>query len=188
MSEFQVHDLASAPAASQPELARVRKKYGFLPNLAGVLAESPAALEGYFAIGGIFEKSSFAHTEKQIVLLTASYENQCHYCVAAHSTIAGMLKVSDHIVAALRDGMPLPDAKLEALRSFTRSLVVNRGWAEEQELEAFYEAGYTKAQALEVIVGIAMKTISNYTNHLSETPVDDAFAANAWEVPAATGA
>ncbi len=94
MSDLKVHTIESAPEASRPILDKAQKTLGFVPNLYGVLAESPATLEAYVTLGSILDRSaSFTATERQIVLLTASFENGCDYCMAAHSAIAGMQRV-----------------------------------------------------------------------------------------------
>lgn len=113
-----------------------------------------------------------------------SFENGCDYCMAAHTVIAGMSSVPAATVDALRAGAPLPDARLDVLARFTRAVVRERGRLPEAEVGAFLAAGFTAAQVLEVVLGVAMKTLSNYANHLARTPLDAAFAAARWE-PAA---
>mgnify|MGYP000704292700 FL=1 len=107
-------------------------------------------------------------------------EHACHYCVPAHTGIANMMKVDEAITEALRNETPLADEKLEALRTFTLSVVRNRGNVTQEDLDAFYAVGYGEQQVLEVILGLAQKTISNYTNHIAHTPVDDAFKKFEW--------
>lgn len=179
--KIELQTLASAPSGSRPLLEGVQKSLGFIPNLFATFANSPAVLEGYLGISSAFGKSSFNATEQQIIAISASVENECHYCVAAHTTIGKMQKVDGAILDALRANRPLDNARLEALRLFTRGVVNQRGWVREEEQEAFFAAGFTPAQALEVVLGVAMKTLSNYVNHLAVTPLEPAFAANAWK-------
>lgn len=178
---YPVHTLETAPAAARDTVAATTKAYGFLPNLLAVMAEAPPLLKAYRAIVDLFEESSLTATERQVVLLTTSYENSCEYCVAAHSVIAGMQKVPADVVEAVRTGTPLTDPKLEALRRLTAGIVVSRGWPSQADTAAFFEAGYTETQLLEVVLGVGVKTISNYTNHLASTPLDQAFARAAWK-------
>ena len=179
---FKVHHKETAPENAQPFLEKAEKKFGFTPNILGVFAESPAILEGYMTLMGIFEgKSTFTDEEKQIVLICASSENGCGYCVAAHSTIAKSTNMTTETLQALRESKELPDEKLEALRQFTASVVTTRGNPSKKAHEAFAKAGYTNQHALEVILGVAVKTLSNYTNHLANTPLDEAFAPMAWK-------
>lgn len=178
---FSVHTIESAPSGSKPTLEAARDALGFVPNLYGVMAEAPALLEGYKALSAVFEKSSLTATERQIVLLMASYDNGCEYCVAAHSTIAAMQRVPDEVISAIRDGERIEDPKLEALRQFTSAVVTKRGWPDEAEVTDFLNAGYGRAQILEVVLGVGIKTLSNYTNHVADTPLDQAFAPNVWK-------
>lgn len=184
-SSFPVHTIESAPEESKAQLQHVAKSFGMLPNLAGVLAEAPAALEAYFTLGRIFDETSFTPTERQVVLLAVSTENGCEYCVAAHTAIAGMQKVPGEVVQAIREGSPIADPKLEALRRLTTAVIAKRGRPDSEELGRFYAAGYGKRQLLEVIVGVGMKTVSNYVNHVADTPLDAAFEPAAWTRPAA---
>ena len=184
MTEFNVHTIDSAPQAARPLLEGAQKKMGFVPNLYGTFAKSPALLEAYLSLGGIFDRStSFNATERQVVLLATSFENNCEYCMAAHSTLAGMQRVPDDVVQALRQGGPLADARLEALRSFTSKVVAERGWVPEADVATFLAAGFTRAQVLDVVLGVGMKTLSNYATHMAPTPVDEAFSPHAWERP-----
>ncbi|MCH8945190.1 MAG: carboxymuconolactone decarboxylase family protein [Proteobacteria bacterium] len=180
MSKFNVHTKETAQAKSAELLGNAEKAFGFVPNLLGVFAESPAALKGYLTIGQIFDESSFSPTERQVVILAASRFNECHYCVAAHSVIADLQKVPTDVVKAIRNDQPIADSKLEALRSFTTAVVEQRGCVSDDDIAAFLAAGYSKAQILEVILGISFKTLSNYANHIADTPLDDAFAPKAW--------
>ncbi len=181
MHNYQIYDETTAPEQSRQTLKQARARFGLIPNLMAVMAESPALVNAYGAITQIFEQTSFSDTEKQLVLLTVSHENSCHYCMAAHSTVAQMKQVPAEIVAALRDGQPLADKKLEALRQFVRTVVKNRGHANEAEINAFLDAGYSRAQIFDVLVGVGMKTLSNYTNHLTNIPIDAAFQPQAWK-------
>jgi len=180
---FPVHTIETAPDAAKPTLEAALKGYGFLPNLLGMMATSPALVAAYTTLAKIYDGTSLTPTERQVVLLAASYENTCGYCMAAHSTIAAMQRVPVEVVDALRKGDPLPDRRLEALRQFTAAVVVTRGWPSEIDLQAFLEAGFGSEQILEVVLGVGLKTLSNYANHFADTPVDAAFSSAAWIDP-----
>jgi uncharacterized peroxidase-related enzyme len=188
MSKFNTHSIQTAPAAARPLLEGARGKYGFVPNLLGGFAESPPVLQAYLDLGGLFDQTALTPVERQVVLIAASAENHCTYCVAAHSTIARrMVKADGAVVEALRELKPLPDQKLQALAVFTRAVVEQRGRVAGQALDNFIAAGYTPAQVLDVVLGVAMKTLSNYANHIMGTPLDAAFQAEAWDQPVACG-
>ena len=146
-----------------------------MPNLIRLLADAPAAVEAYTSLNQIFEKTSFSDTEKQAVLLAVSQVNGCDYCLAAHSTIAGMKKVPADIIEAASTGGTFNDPRLDILVNLTRSIVETRGRPEQGLLDAFYAEGYTTANYLELLVGVTMKTLSNYVNHQADTPIDEAF-------------
>jgi uncharacterized peroxidase-related enzyme len=182
MSEFTLHTVESAPEAARAMLQGAQKQTGFVPNLYANLANAPAALEAYFGLSAQFDKTSFTPVERQVVLLAVSVENGCEFCVAAHSMIARkMAKAPDAVVDALRNRTVVPDARLEALAAFTRSMVKERGWVIGAPLEVFLKAGFTHQQALEVVLGVTMKTLSNYANHLTETQTNEQFAGEAWK-------
>src|SRR5215468_3766619 len=153
MTQFTAHSAQSAPAASRPLLEGIKRSFGFVPNLYGVFAESPAALRGALAIYEAFSTSSLAPAEQQLVMLAVSEANDCEYCVAAHSTLAKRsAKVDPALVGAVRRRERLADAKLDALVTFTRKVVEQRGIVAEAEVAALLEAGYTRAQVIEVLL------------------------------------
>ena len=172
--------IENAPEDSQPIMGMATKKYSFLPNLLGNMAHAPAMLKGYATLSGIFGETSFSSTEQQIVLMSNNLLNGCKYCMAAHTTIAQGQGVPADVIEALRNDTPIEDAKLEALRQFSHVINESRGNPSGAQTEAFLAAGYNEANILEVILGTALKVMSNYTNHVTETPVDDNFAANSW--------
>jgi|CXWL01.1.fsa_nt_gi uncharacterized peroxidase-related enzyme len=177
---YKVHTVETAPEPARETITAVTKAYGFLPNLIGVMAESPALMKAYRQAADLFDETSLTPAERQVVLLTVSFENGCDYCVAAHTVIAGMQKVPTPVVQAVRAGQPIGDARLEALRRFVSSVVINRGRPSAADTAAFLRAGFAETQVLEVVLGVGVKTLSNYTNHIAETPLDPAFASAAW--------
>jgi uncharacterized peroxidase-related enzyme len=180
MTEFTQHTVDSAPAASQAMLQDAQQTYGFVPNLFAGMAESPALLEGYLALSTIFNKTALSETERQVIMMTANRLNGCHYCMAAHSVIAQMHSVAPDVIAALRAGGAIADPKLEALRTFTVRVQDSRGWPADADLAALMAAGYTRQTVLDVVLGLGMKLLSNYTNHITQTRLDPAFEAQAW--------
>lgn len=182
--KFPIHTQQTAPEASQATLAEVEKAYKFIPNLMGTLAESPLAVSAYFHLSGLIQsKSSLTPQEQQVVMLAVSFENGCEYCMAAHSAGGQRAQVPPATIQALRDGQPPGDAKMAGLVKFTREVVKQRGWVSDEALNEFLSAGYTRSHVLDVIVITALKTISNYANHIAETPLDAAFAGLKWTRP-----
>ncbi len=180
VQKFERYNATDAPRGSAEILKGAEQKMGFTPNLYAVMAESPALLKGYTELDDIFATSSLTPVERQIILLTVSRFHECHYCVAAHSTLAKSFNIDENNLSALREGRPLHNGKQEALRRFTETLVENRGWLRDDDLQDFLDAGYNRTNVMEVILGIALKTMSNYTNHVVDTDLDKAFAAQRW--------
>lgn len=181
MTTLKIHDIESAPEGSKELLEQSQKSSGMIPNLHGVLAESPELLEAYQTLHKLFNQTSFNKEEITVVWQTINVEHECHYCVPAHTAIADMMKVDSSLSEALRNKSAMPTEKLQTLHDFTLKLVRNRGHVTQEELDNFYEAGYGEKQVMEIILGISQKVISNYTNHIANTPVDAPFEKYSWE-------
>jgi len=181
MIEFRVHDVDSAPEASRSRLESSKQEYGMIPNLHGIMAESPAVLEAYRKLNELFtQQSSLSPDQQNVVWLTIAVENRCHYCVPAHTAIAKSMKLSDDAIDALRDGRALSDDALEALRDFTRKVVRDRGEVSNEDVQKFMDAGHSRQQVLEVVLGVSQKVLSNYINAITDTPIDEPFQKFEW--------
>jgi alkylhydroperoxidase family enzyme len=180
MTTLKIHNIESAPEESKALLEQSLKSNGMIPNLHGVLAGAPSILEAYQNLHKMFNQSSFNKEELTVVWQTINVEHECNYCVPAHTSIANMMRVDTKITEALRNETPLENTKLEALRNMTLLIVRNRGVVSQENLNAFYAVGYGEQQVLEIILGLAQKTISNYTNHIANTPIDTPFQKFAW--------
>ncbi len=156
------------------------KSNGMIPGLHGVLAGAPGILEAYQTLHKLFTESSFNKEELTVVWQTINVEHECHYCVPAHTGIANMMKVDSSLSEALRNGTAMPTEKLQALHNMTLKIVRNRGQVSQEDLNTFYAVGYEEKQILEIILGLAQKTISNYVNHIANTPVDAPFQKFTW--------
>ena len=188
MTTFTIHTPDSAPSESKAQLESVQQRYGQIPNLFGVLADAPIAVEAYDTLGSLAMRSSFSPTERHVVWFTINAYHDCHYCMPAHTFLAKGENVLEDVIETARAVRSYDDPKLEALRVPTLNLVENRGWASPQNLDAFFAAGFTKQNVLEIVVIIAHKVLSNYTNHIVDTPVDDAFKQFAWTKPMSNAA
>ena len=179
--QFQLHNQETAPETSKPLLANSLKAFGMIPNLHAVMAESPAVLESYQVLHEQFQKTSFNADELTVVWQTINVEHECHYCVPAHTGIANMMNVDANITEALRNGTELPSKKLQVLHETTLAMVRERGNLSEVVLSSFSEAGYEQRHLLEIILGLSQKIMSNYINHLANTPIDKAFEEFSWQ-------
>lgn len=192
-----MHDtyrMKSSPAALADAAPRVRelldatrKQLGMVPNMYLRIGVSPGALETYrLGYERFRTESGLTPAEQEVVFLAISFENACEYCMAAHSVIADTSsRLPRETTDAIRSGTDIPDPKHRALATFTRTMLVKRGRPSPDDVEAFVAAGYTERQVLEIVLAIAVKTISNYTNHLFATPLDRPFERRAWTAPGA---
>ena len=181
-ADFPLHDRASAPGAAAV-FDRAEAVFGMIPNLTRKMATSPALAQAYLELTGLFEGCSLSAQERSVLLLTVSRFHGCDYCMAAHSMTGRMTGLPDAAVDALRDDQQLLDPRLEALRQFVQAMLEKRGWVDSEDIRVFQDAGFSEQQVLDVILGIGLKTLSNYTNHIAGTPVDDAFAHERWAAP-----
>ena len=182
MSRLPILSPDTAPEASRPALEAAKARNGFIPNLLGVLAHAPTALETYLKVGEINGRTSFTLAERETVQITAATLHGCAFCVAGHTAICFKQgKLDAGLVDALREQAPLPDAKLQALATFTRAVIRSRGAVSQDELQAFLDAGYGHAQVLETILGVSLATLCNFANSLAGTELNPELAAYRWE-------
>lgn len=168
----------TAEPAAAAALEGAQQKLGFVPNMYGFMAHAPDLLTTYLAgYAGFRSGGGFTPAEQETVFLAVSQANGCDYCVAAHSMIAAKVsKVPEGSIVALREGTVLPEARLQALAAFTRTMVRTQGRPSAADVEAFLAAGFTPRHVFAVILAIAVKVMSNFSNHLTDTPLDAAFA------------
>ncbi len=174
--------LENADPRAKAVLEKAKASVGFIPNMYAGMANSPGLLQTYLDGYAAFRAhSGFTPAEQEVVFLTISRENGCDYCMAAHSMIAEKVsKVPTDVLGALRSGASIADPRLAALSTFTSHMFTTRGRPTATNLKAFLSAGYKEAQVLEIVLALAVKTLSNYANHVNNPKVDDAFAAYAW--------
>ena len=177
---FTLHTQETAPVASKEQLADSMKAFGMIPNLHAVMAEAPNVLKAYKSLHDLFQDTSFNNEELTVIWQTINVESGCSYCVPAHTGIAKMMNIDDGITDALRNRTELPNNKLQVLHETTLALVRDRGRPDKAITDVFYQAGYENRQLLEIVLGISQKVMSNYINHLAQTPVDKAFEPFAW--------
>jgi len=175
MTEFTIYNIETAPEGVKPLFEKSIRDFGMIPNLHGVMAAAPALLNSYQQSHDLFQSTSFNADELTVVWQVINVEHKCHYCIPVHSAIAAMMGVDASIVDAIRNDKPIVDEKLEVLRQTTLAMVKQRGILLEDEKKRFFSTGYGQQQLLEIVLGISQKVMSNYTNHLSNTPVDGPF-------------
>ena len=186
--QFDLLTEETAPAGSAKVLAATREKFGRAPNAHAVFAHSPVFYKAYRLTLDLFlEETSLVEVDRHVVLIAASVYHGCAYCVAVHSGFALRKGVSADVVNALRDGLPLEDARLQVLRQTVERLLATDAKLSQEELDAFVGAGYGQEQLLEVILGAGVKMMSNFAGVIAQTPLDDAYESLRWRSSAETG-
>ena len=183
MSTYQIHGIDTAPDNSKPLLQGMQTNLGLIPNLAAAMAESPELLKGFLAVREIYQGGSFTPSEIEVLSLTAAFENNCAWCMSFHTAMARKQGVPEESVDALREGRSPVEPRLGALSDYAREMVRRRGEVGGTVLERFYGAGYTRAQALEVVLGMSFSLMANYAGNIIEPPLDEPFKPHVWERP-----
>src|SRR5262245_61308727 len=182
MTRFPVHTVESAPVASRPFLEGLKSKVGFVPNLAATMAGSPALIAAFESLRSIVRSGTFTGAERETIALATSFENDCSYCMAAHTTFAQLENAPADALEALRAGaVPRAHPRLAALAAFARKLVASRGFVSDTDVEALRRAGFSQEQVLEVLAVVAATSLANHVHNLAHTPVDPQFRANEWK-------
>lgn len=189
MARLPILTADNAPEAARDGLAKAQKANGFLPNLIGLLANAPTALETYQTVSAINARSGLSIAEREAVQITAAAIHGCGFCVAGHTILAyKKAELGDEVVNALRDNAEVPDARLDAVAKLTRAVIRSRGAIDDRELETFKAAGFTDANAVEVVLGVSLATLCNFTNNMGQPPLNPQYEPYAWSPSAAAAA
>jgi len=181
MSRLRLHTPESAPEASRPYLQRAQAAIGFLPNLVASLANAPTALETYLTVAEINGRSGLSLAERETVQITAAAIHGCGFCVAGHTAVAlKKAQLEPQLVESIRAQTPLSDPRLDAVAVVTRAVIATRGAVSDETLAAFHAAGFSDANALEVILGVSLATLCNFANNLAQNELNPELAAYRW--------
>jgi uncharacterized peroxidase-related enzyme len=162
---------AHADAATQQTLNALKAKLGVLPNMFLTMANAPAALQAYVALSGALGAGKLNAKQREQIALAVGQQNECGYCVAAHTVIGGMVKLSADEVRQAREGTA-PNEHDAALAALAKRITKTQGNLLAGELERFKSAGVTDAEVLEVIANVALNIYTNYVNHIAGTEID----------------
>jgi uncharacterized peroxidase-related enzyme len=173
MSRIQTPaSIEASPVAAQPLLEGVKKQLGVVPNLFRVVGNSPAALEGYLGLNGALAKGTLDARTRERIALTVAEINGCDYCLSAHTYLGkNLAKLDDAELAANREGGSA-DAKAAAALRFAAKVVRERGHVSDVDVQAVKDAGYTEAQVIEIVLHVALNTLTNYVNEVARTEID----------------
>jgi uncharacterized peroxidase-related enzyme len=161
----------TSPVASQPLLAAVKQQLGGVPNLFRLIGTSPAALEGYLALSGALGKGRLDAATRERIALAVAEVNGCRYCLAAHTALGKRARLDDAELDASRDGRS-SDPRAEAALRFAQALVRERGHVSVEAVAAVRGAGFDDGQVVEIILHVALNTLTNYVNSALATELD----------------
>lgn len=172
-TRLTLHTEASAPEGSRPFVARALANNGFLPNLIGILANSPEAVETYLTVAKINARSALTLAEREVVQITAARIHGCDFCVAGHTAVAlKQAGLTVDLVKAIQEGKPTGNERLDAVQVFAEEVIATRGAVPDAALASFLSAGFSQQQSLEVVLGISLATLCNFANSLGQSPVN----------------
>lgn len=149
----------------------LKKAIGRVPNLHAVFAHSPHVFKARLSAAAELDKGHFSMLEQEIINLASSQQNQCHYCIAAHSAVLKMLKLSEDEIMQIRRGTS-SDEKHALLASLAAEITEKRGYVAEESIDSFFAAGYDRVALVEFVAIVALNTWNNFTNNITDTPMD----------------
>jgi alkylhydroperoxidase family enzyme len=180
MITFPIHTFSSAPEASKAALQQLQDGFGFIPNVAGVIANSPVLMKTFAEVFANVHSGSFAEDEIQIVLLTDAVANSSVWAVAFHSALALQNQVSHEDVRAIRESRLPSTPKHAALSGLARQLIEKRGHISGAEFQTVLNAGFKQENILEILTILAASTITNYAATIASPPLEPQFQEHAW--------
>jgi AhpD family alkylhydroperoxidase len=181
MLTYQIHSIASAPERSKPVLEQLQQAFGFVPNIAGAMANSPVLANGFLSLFQAVHSGSFTEAEIQTLLLTNAVTNSCNWAVAFHTALALKEGLDPADVQAIRERRLPQHPRYASLSKLAKALIEKRGHLEDGDLLAFVETGYQKEQALEVVAVVAASTITNYAGNVTKPPLESDFQEHVWQ-------
>jgi alkylhydroperoxidase family enzyme len=189
MTSYQIHTADTAAESAKEPLKVLESAFGFVPAGAGLMANSPALINTFFSAFGHFRGGgTFGPDERQVLLLSNAVANRSEWAVAFHTLESFQDGVEPAVVEAIRQGKVPADERMAALSRFTQSLIEKKGHVDDAEVAAFKAAGFTEEQVFEVITGVAISAMTNYTANLAWPPLEDAVVPHAWKTGYLAGA
>lgn len=180
MSQYAIHTIDSAPEKSKPVLKQLHQTFAIIPNIAGVMAESPVLISGFIGLFQQVHAGSFTERQIQTLLLTNAVTNACSWAAAFHTMLALKEGLDPDDVQAIRENRLPKDSNLAALSLLTKTLIATRGHISNGEIAQFLDAGFIKGQVLEVLAVLAASTITNYSGNVAQPVLEEAFQEHAW--------
>jgi len=180
VTTYTKQTIESADEKAAHALTRLKESAGVIPNLAAMMAEAPVLIDGFVTLREIYQHGTLDAKEREILGVSNAVANRCEWCVAFHTFVAGKLGVEKNTTDALRAGQPPEDLRARALTRFANHLIERRGAVAKHDLNEFLNSGFTKGQALEVVVGLAVSLMANYAGNFVEPELDPFLVATKW--------
>jgi len=177
MDHFKFHTPENSSGQAKEILTEVNKKYGFVPNLFGYMAEAPYTIEAYAMLTELLAKTGLTAAQQQIALLAVSHYNNCDFCRTAHQAFGKMNKAKAQTLSAIVDNTEIEDVTDKALVDMVIAITDQRGWVEQEQLDAFIAAGFNRQNVYDLILVVTIKTLSNYSNHLTKPEANEQLVA-----------
>lgn len=180
MLNYQIHRIETAPEKSKPLLELFTRAVGFVPSLAGAIANSPVLANSLLGLFQNVHGGSFTEAEVQVLLLTNAVTNSCSWAVAFHTALGLKQGLDPADVQAIRERQLPKQRRYAALSGLAKTLIENRGQLTDDDLTAFLEAGFEKEHVLEVVAVVAASTITNYAGKITNPPLEAFLQEHAW--------
>jgi uncharacterized peroxidase-related enzyme len=152
-------------------LFQVKAGLGKIPNLFALLANAPVALDGYLSLSKALSRGRLTARQREILALVIAQENECQYCLSAHTQLAEAVGISTTDALKARSGRS-DDPFERALTSFVKNILRQRGLVSDQDLDLARKAGIDDGLILEIVANVALHTLTNFANRLADTEID----------------
>jgi uncharacterized peroxidase-related enzyme len=171
MSRIEPQDPEKAQGKAKELLDKIKAKSGRVPNILKTMAHAPVALQAYLGLSGAFADAKLPLKTREQIALAVGEDNQCQYCVAAHSAIGKLSGLTPEEIEGGRRAKS-SDPKTDAILKFAKQLSANRGNVTDSELGAVRAAGCSDEEILEIVTAVSLNLFTNYINHVADTAID----------------
>ena len=171
MANIKVPTNEQVDTKAQGIFANLKKQLGTVPNLYATIGYSSDTLENFLGFSGKAGKGTFSNKEVEAIKLAVSEANACQYCLAAHTALAKMNGFNEAETLQLR-AATIADNRLNVITSLARSIAENRGHADPETLERFFNNGFNEQALVDLVAVVTAVTFTNYIHGTTKVPVD----------------
>ncbi len=171
MPTLKMTDPKTATGRTKAAIEATQKAFGLVPNIARIMANSPAVVQGWLNLNAALYEASISAQLRELIAVTVAEANRCEYCLSAHTAIGKMVGLDDNALQAARQPKS-SDPKFDAALQFAHEIVVRRGELGLADVERVRQAGYTDGEIVEIIAVVCLTIFTNYFNHIAKTEVD----------------